>query len=185
MPRFPLIHETDAPDEVTEIYRDFQREMRFPGVPNFVRMLGASHSMLAGTWGLLKHVLLQGRLPRSTKELIFVAIAVKRECEYCKEAHAACCRILGVDDNTIRAVMEGLTDDVLEIPDHTRDILLFAIKCGDAPERLNHEDFASLTRHGLDNEQTLEVIATAAMAVYATIIAEATMVDVDAMYEQM
>ncbi|WP_372896484.1 carboxymuconolactone decarboxylase family protein [Stieleria sp.] len=185
MPRFPLIHETDAPDEVTEIYRDFQREMRFPDVPNFVRTLGASHSTLAGTWGLLKHVLLDGRLPRSTKELIFVAIAVKRECEYCKEAHAACCRVLGVEDNTIRAVMEGLKDDAPEIPDHTRDILRFAIKCGATPEQLNSEDFASLAQHGLDNEQTLEVIATAAMAVYATIIADATMLDIDAMYAEM
>ncbi|QDV42819.1 Carboxymuconolactone decarboxylase family protein [Stieleria neptunia] len=185
MPRFPLIHETEAPDEVTEIYRDFRREMRFPDVPNFIRTQGASHSMLAGTWGLLKHVLLEGRLPRPTKELIFVAISVKRECRYCAEAHAACCRVLGVEDSTIRAVMEGLKGDVPDLPDHTRDILRFAIKCGATPENLNNDDFASLTRHGLDNEQVLEVIATAAMAVYSTIIADATMLDVDDMFAEM
>ncbi len=182
MPRFPLIQETEAPDEVREIYREFRRTMQFPDVPNFISTQGASHSMLAGTWGLLKHVLLEGSLPRSTKELIFVAISVKRECRYCMEAHAACCRVLGVDDGTIRAVMEGLTGD---IPDHTRDILQFAIKCGSTPEELNSDDFASLTQHGLDNEQALEVIATAAMAVYATIIADATLLDVDAMFADM
>lgn len=182
MPRFPLIHETDAPNEVGEIYREFQQKMRYPDVPSFIRTQGASPSMLAGTWGLVEHVLLEGSLPRSTKELIFVAIAVNRECNYCKEAHAACCRVLGVEDSTIQAVMEGLKGN---IPDHTRDILLFAVKCGAAPEELNDEDFASLTRHGLDKEQTLEVIATAAMAVYATIIADATMLEADAMFATM
>ena len=72
-----------------------------------------------------------------------------------------------------------------DVPDHIRDILLFSIKCAAAPEELNDEDFDSLTRHGLDNEQTLEVIATSAMAVYATIIADATMLETDAMFAKM
>ena len=72
MPRFPLIQEADAPDEVGQIYHGFQRKMGFPEVPNFIRTQGASPSMLAGTWGLVEHVLLEGSLPRSTKELIQV-----------------------------------------------------------------------------------------------------------------
>jgi uncharacterized peroxidase-related enzyme len=182
MPRFPLTQDSDAPKEVRKFYRDFLRKMELPDVPNFIRTQGASPSMLAGTWGLMEHVLLEGCLPRPTKELIFLAVAADRECNYCKEAHAACCRMLGVDDSTIRAVREGLKGN---IPDHIRDILLFAIKCAAAPEELNDEDFDSLTRHGLDREQTLELIATSAMAVYATIIADATMLETDAMFAKM
>ena len=182
MPRFRPTHESDAPQEVGQVYREFRRKMGFPEVPNFISTQGASPSMLAGTWGLVEHVLLEGHLPRSTKELIFLAIAADRECEYCKEAHAACCRMLGVDDDTIKAVMAGLKGN---LPDHTRDILLFAIKCAAAPEELNDQDFASLTCHGLDQEQALEVIATAAMAVYATIIADATLLETDAMFRKM
>ncbi len=72
-----------------------------------------------------------------------------------------------------------------DLPDQTRDILRFAIKCGATPERLGNDDFGSLTQHGLDNGQILEVIAAAAMAVYATIIADATILDVDAMFADM
>jgi uncharacterized peroxidase-related enzyme len=182
MPRFPLIQQTDAPKVVQKIYGDFLQKTGFPDVPNFIRTQAGSPAMLAGTWGLLEHVLLEGKLPRSTKELIFVAISADRECHYCKEAHAACCRLLGVEDSTIQAVMDGLKGD---IPDLTRDILQFAIKCGASPEKLNDEDFACLLRHGLDREKILEVIATAAMAVYATIIADATLIETDAMYAKM
>ncbi|WP_372719560.1 carboxymuconolactone decarboxylase family protein [Novipirellula sp.] len=179
MQRFPLKHEADAPKEVEQIYRDFQLGMGFPGVPNFIRVQGTSPRMLAGTWGLVKNILLEGNLPRSTKELIFVAIAVDRECNYCRDAHTACCRILGVEDRTIRAVMEGLSE---ELPDRIRNILQFAVKCAAGPHELQDEDFASLRQHGLDSEQILEVIATASMAVYAIIIADATMLDTDAMF---
>ena len=78
MSRFPITLESDAPNEVVgQLYRDIQRKMGFPEVPNFIRTQGASRSMLAGTWGLVEHVLLEGQLPRSTKELIFLAIAAR------------------------------------------------------------------------------------------------------------
>ncbi|GAA5504761.1 peroxidase-related enzyme [Novipirellula caenicola] len=179
MKRFPLNQEADVSNEVEQIYRDFQRGMGFPEVPNFIRVQGASPCMLAGTWGLVKNVLLEGRLPRSTKELIFVAIAVDRECHYCRDAHTACCRILGVEDATIRAVMQGLSE---ELPDRIRDILQFAVKCAAGPHQLKDEDFARLRQHGLDSEEILEVIAAASMAVYATIIADATLIDSDTMF---
>ena len=182
MPRFPSVDEPDAPEEVGQLYREFQQKMGFPDVPDFIRTQGAAPAMLAGTCGLLEHVLLEGTLPRSTKELIHLAVAVDRECDYCREATVACCRLLGIDDSTIQAVTEGLKGD---LPKPIRDILLFAIKCAAAPEELNDEDFASLTAHGLSREQTLEVIGTAAMAVYATIIADATMLEADAMFKNM
>ncbi|WP_040764668.1 carboxymuconolactone decarboxylase family protein [Novipirellula maiorica] len=179
MQRFPLRQEADVSNEVGQIYRDFQLGLGFPELPNFVRVQGASPRMLAGTWGLIKNILLDGSLPRSTKELIFVAIAVDRECHYCRDAHTACCRILGVEDSTIRAVMEGLSE---ELPERIRDILRFAVKCAAGPHQLRDEDYDSLRQQGLDTEQILEVIAAASMAVYATIIADATLIDTDAMF---
>ena len=182
MPRFSPIEQFEAPQEVASLYRDFQHKMDLPEVPNFIRTQGASSSTLAATCALVEHVLLEGRLPRSIKELIFVAIAVDRQCSYCQEAHAACCRMLGIDHDTIESVMNGLYDN---IPTNTRDILLFAVKCAAVPEELDDEDFESLKRQDLDNERILEVIATAAMATYATIVADATMLEPDVMFQRM
>ncbi|WP_404307802.1 carboxymuconolactone decarboxylase family protein [Neorhodopirellula lusitana] len=182
MQRFPLRQEAETTEEVGLIYRDFQRGMGFPEVPSFIRVQATSPGMLAGTWGLIKNILLEGALPRATKELIFVAISVDRECKYCRDAHTACCRILGVEENTIQAVMEGLSE---ELPDHIRDVLQFAVKCSSGPHQLTDEDFATLRRHGFDDEQSLEVIATAAMAVYAITIADATMLDSDKLFSSV
>ena len=181
MARFPLASESDASREVRDVYHDAQNKLGLPDVPNFFRTQGNSPAMLAGTWGLIEHLLLEGKLPRPIKELIFLAVAAERECSYCKEAHAACCRMLGIDDSTIEAVKAGLKGD---LPEHIRDTLLFAIKCSSAPEELTDEDFARLAGHGLDREQLLEVVATSAMAVYATIIADATMLEPDAMFSE-
>jgi uncharacterized peroxidase-related enzyme len=182
MARFPLTQDIGAPSDVKRTYEDFRQKMGLPEVPNFIRTQGVSPSVLAGTCGLVENILLKGCLPRSIKELIFVAVAADRECEYCMDAHTACCRILGVDESTIRAVMEGIAGD---IPYHIRDIICFAVKCAASPEELNDEDFASLRGHGLGTEPILEVIATAAMAVYATILADATLLDIDAMFAKI
>lgn len=182
MPRFPLTKEADATTEVAEIYSDFSQRMGFPEVPSFLQTQGFAPSVLAATWGLIEHILFEGNLPRATKELIFVAVAMDRECEYCSEAHAACCRILGVDDRTIQCVMEGLKG---EIPADTRNILQFAIKCSNAPHKLNDHDFAVLRAAKLDSRQIFEVIATASAALYAITIADATLIETDAMFGTM
>lgn len=176
---FPLTTDADASTDVARIFRDFQHTLGYPDVPNFVRMQGSAPSVLNGTWGLIQNVLGQGLLPRSIKEFIWVTIAINRECNYCEKAHIACCRLLGVDERTIELLRQGLKD---ELPDKIRDILQFATRCAKAPQELRDEDFAKLNRHGLVNEEILEVIATTSAAVYASIIAEATNIETDAMF---
>ena len=182
MPRFPIISEAEATQEVAEIYRDFRTKMGFPEAPNFMRTQGTAPSVLAASWGLVEHLLLEGDLPRATKELIFLAVAMDRECDYCKEAHAACCRMLGVEESIVQAVQEGLRG---EIPEYTRNILLFSIKCATAPQELSDEDFSILREDGLSTEQILEVIAVSSLALYATTLAEATLIESDAMFAQI
>lgn len=180
MPRLPLTSEADADSNVAGIYTDFCQRMEFPEVPSFLQVQGAAPAVLAATCGLVERIMLEGALPRATKELIFLTVAMDRECEYCKEAHAACCRILGVDDSTIQSVIAGLKGD---LPEDTRNIMLFAIKCSTAPQELDDMDFASLKSAGLDSGQILEVIATASLALYATTIADATLIEPDAMFK--
>lgn len=177
MPRFSQVTEAVAPPEVLKVYRDFKAKMGFPDVPSFIATLGGSPPTLAGTCCLFEHMLMGGALPRATKELIFLAVAADRECTYCREAHAACCRMLGVDDATIEAVSHGLRG---ELPDGIREILLFAIKCAAAPEELSEDDFGHLRRHELAEQEILEVITCSALAVYTTIIADATLLEPDA-----
>lgn len=179
MPRFLQVSAMEAAPDVHKVYRSFSAKMGFPEIPSFITTLGGAPALAAGTACLIEHLMLEGALPRTTKELIFLAVAADRECEYCAEAHAACCRMLGIEEELIEAVRRGLNGD---LPEDVHEILLFAIKCAAAPEELTNADFEYLRRQDLSQAQILEVIATSALAVYTTIIADSTLLEPDTMF---
>ncbi len=112
--------------------------------------------------------------------MIFVAISKDRKCGYCKAAHIACCRMLGVDPG----LLEDLIQNIDEIPDaKLRDTILFALKCSRYPQSLTDADYETLRRHGLKQSAIMELIAMSALAVYANIIADATAMEPDEMFE--
>ncbi len=155
--------------------------MGFPEAPNFIKTHGHSLAAAHGTWGLVQNVLVGGLLPRTLKEMMFVAISQSRACRYCEAAHLACCRMLGIEP----AALEQLVSKVTDVsPPKARDIILFGVKCARDPQGLTDGDFDGLRRHGLAQSEIMEVISMAALAVYANIIADATGMPSDEMFTQ-
>lgn len=73
---------------------------------------------------------------------------------------------------------------VQAVPDPTlRDMILFAVKCARDPQALTNDDYDGLRKHGLSQTQIMELISMAALAVYANIIADATGMEPDAMFD--
>lgn len=179
MTHIPTLEPANAPNDVQEIYSDFQRRMGFPSAPNFIKTQGHSLAVVQGTWGLVQNVLVSGRLPRTLKEMMFSAISKDRGCRYCEAAHLACCRMLGVDSRTIEKVVTDL--DAIT-PEKARDIILFGIKCARDPQSLDDADYERLRSHGLAQGEIVEIIAMSALAVYANVIADATGMEADEMF---
>ena len=180
--RIPTVEHEDASPEVRSVYVDFQRRMGFPAAPNFIKAQGHSLAVATGTWGLVSNVLVGGAVPRTIKEMLFVAISHDRNCRYCEAAHIACCRMLGVDMGTIHTVLQRL--DRVE-PETTRAILSFGLKCARNPQTLEAGDFESLKQFGLADAEIVEVISMSALAVYANILADATGVADDDMFQTL
>ena len=129
----------------------------------------------------MRNILVLGELSRWMKEMIFVAISVDRKCCYCTAAHVACCRMLGVSPG----LLEQLVRNVNELADvKLRDVILFAVKCSRNPQSLEERDFEQLRGHGLSQSKILELIAMSALAVYANIIADATAMSQDEMFDK-
>src|SRR5471030_1728646 len=101
MPNVSPLETEAASPEVVAVYADFQRRMGFPAAPNFIKTQGHSLAAASGSWGLVQHVLVGGSLPRTLKEMLFVAISADRNCRYCRAAHLACCRMLGIDSDSL------------------------------------------------------------------------------------
>ena len=182
MPNLAIVDPQDASEEVRALYLDFQRRMGFPAAPNFIKVQGHSLAAARGTWGLVQNTLVGGALPRTLKEMMFAAISADRNCRYCEAAHLACCRMLGVDDETLAM----LSSDVADIdPTKARDIIKFGIQCARDPQSLSKGDFDALRAHGLRESELMEIISMSALAVYANIVADATGVPPDEMFDQL
>jgi len=182
MPHIPVLKPDGAPPAVQTVYHEFIRRMSFPQPPNFIMTQGHSPSVARGTWELVRNVLLGGEIPRWTKEMIFVAVSLDRQCRYCSAAHLACCRMLGVTPGTL----ENLVNNIDTLTDlKVRQMILFAIKCSRNPQSLVESDYALLSKQGLTQSQIIELISMSALAVYANIIADATAMDPDPMFEQI
>ena len=64
-------------------------------------------------------------------------------------------------------------------------MILFALKCSRNPQSLTWDDYEILRRHGLKQSEIVEIIGMAAFAVYANIIADATAMEPDKMFESI
>src|SRR6187397_2413229 len=109
MPYIPILPPDKAPEGVNKVYEEFFRRMSFPSAPNFIMTQGHSSTVARGTWELVRNVLVIGELSRLTKEMIFVAISKDRQCRYCTAAHVACCRILGVNPETLTYLVRDVS----------------------------------------------------------------------------
>ena len=179
MPHIAPLPPNDAPDEVKAVYEDFSRRMRFPSPPNFIMTQGHSPAVAKGSWELVQNVLVTGKIERWIKEMLFAAISKDRNCQYCAAAHMACCRMLGVRG----LLLDDLVRDVNSISDHKlRDMILFGLKCSREPQTISEADYEKLRQYGLSQPEILELIAMSALAVYATILADATAMEADAMF---
>ena len=153
--------------------------MSFPSAPNFIMIQGHSLAAARGTWGLVSNVLVGGEIPRWTKEMVFVAISKDRQCVYCEAAHIACCRMLGVNPQTLQQLVEDV-DSIADVK--VRTMIHFALKCSRSPQSLTSDDYDSLRDVGLKESAMVELIAMAGLAVYANIMADATRVESDQMF---
>ena len=112
--------------------------------------------------------------------MILLAISKEPQSQHCKAARIACCRTLGVKPE----LLESLVQAVETIPDvKIRDMILFALKCARDPRSLTNINFGKLHQHGLTLSETVEIIAMSAFAVYANIIADATGMEPDSMFD--
>ena len=87
--------------------------------------------------------------------------------------------MLGVDVEQVVRNVTAVTDPVL------RDMIMFATKCAREPQTLTRDDYDCLRKHGLSETQIMELISMAALAVYANIIADATAMEPDIMFDDL
>jgi AhpD family alkylhydroperoxidase len=87
-----------APREVKAVFKDIMTTRKVDELNNFWLYLANEPRMLKHTWESLKAIMGPGALDPLTKELIYVAVSVTNNCEYCMASHGAAARAKGATE---------------------------------------------------------------------------------------
>jgi len=93
----PIDPATASP-EVKAVFDDIRATRKVDDINNFWLYLANEPRMLKHTWESLKAIMGKGSLDPLTKELIYVAVSVTNNCEYCMASHGAAARAKGATE---------------------------------------------------------------------------------------
>ena len=87
--------------EVRAVFEDIKVSRNVKDVNNFWKYLANEPRMLRHTWESLKSIMGPGALDPLTKELVYVAVSITNNCEYCMASHTAAARAKGATEAQI------------------------------------------------------------------------------------
>jgi len=92
----PMVEYDAAPPAVRAVYDDIRATRKTDYINNFWKVLAHDPAMLARTWANVKEVMGPGTIDPLVKELIYIAVSVTNNCEYCIHTHTAAARAKGM-----------------------------------------------------------------------------------------
>ena len=92
MPIGNYVEYEDAPKEVRAVYDDIMKTRNVKWINNFWKAMAQHPPTLKRIWENMKQVMAPGEIDPLTKELIYIAVSVTNECEYCINSHIASAR---------------------------------------------------------------------------------------------
>jgi len=162
------LHTLDTtPDGSRPVLEAYQE--RFGFVPNIVALLAESPAALNG-YSTTYNLLGETDFTPPEQQLIFLAVSVANKCTYCVAAHSMAGKMLGLDDQTIKAVRNGET--VLDSKNAA--IADFAAKIVHARGFVSPDDINDFLAAGHTQAQILDVllgVSTKTISNYANHIA--------------
>ena len=84
-----------ASPEVRQVFEDIMATRKVEDVNNFWKYLANEPRMLGHVWSSLKDIMGPGALDPLVKELIYVAVSITNNCEYCMASHGFAAKAKG------------------------------------------------------------------------------------------
>jgi AhpD family alkylhydroperoxidase len=95
----------DASPEVRAVYDDIMVTRKTDWINNFWKAIASDPATLKRTWEDIKQIMAPGALDPLTKELIYVAVSVSNQCDYCIASHTVSARKKGMTDEMFKELM--------------------------------------------------------------------------------
>lgn len=159
----------EADDEVASLLAADAETYGEPSL--FARAVANNPGVLAARQQYHDAVLDAAGVERRLAELVYLAVSVTNDCEYCVASHRdALVEQVGLEDSVVDALARGDTED---FDDRERAALAFAERVAADPSAVDEADVRSLRDAGFDDPDIVGLLAVAATAVSANTIADA------------
>lgn len=93
-----MVEDGNAVPEVQAVFDEIKKTRGTDWINNFWKVLATSPVTLKRIWENVKIVMEPGAIDPLTKEMIYVAVSVTNNCEYCIHSHTAAARAKGMTD---------------------------------------------------------------------------------------
>ena len=103
---FKTTSEKNVKGKVKKVFNDIKKTRKITKIPNFWKSLANNPDNLERTSNSLKQIMKKGALDPVTKELIYVAVSITNNCEYCIRSHTAAAKKKGATDQMIKEMIE-------------------------------------------------------------------------------
>jgi AhpD family alkylhydroperoxidase len=100
-----LVEYGDAGPEVRAVYDDIMAVRKTDWINNFWKAIARDPATLKRTWEDIKQIMAPGALDALTKELVYVAISVSNQCDYCIASHTVAARTKGMTDTMFQELI--------------------------------------------------------------------------------
>ena len=100
-----LIEYKDASPQVRAVYDDIMTTRKTDWINNFWKALAHDPATLKRTWEDVKQIMAPGTLDALTKEMIYVAVSVSNQCNYCIASHTVSAKNKGMTDDQFKELM--------------------------------------------------------------------------------
>ena len=109
------------------------------------------------------------------------SVSAANHCTYCGAFLEVTCRTVGVEGETLQAIVNDL--DSLN-PERIQVIIRFAQKVARSPYAVMEEEFDLIRSYGITDEEMLEIVSLAAMGNYFDTIADTLKLESDDIFKR-
>tara|TARA_Y100001970_G_scaffold294367_1_gene451814 strand:+ start:71878 stop:72279 length:402 start_codon:yes stop_codon:yes gene_type:complete len=93
-------------NQVNDVFEDIKQTRNTDYINNFWKDLSHDEKSLEETWSQVKKIMSDGKISYLYKEMIYVAVSIMNNCDYCIHTHTLAARKAGMTDEMYSEFMQ-------------------------------------------------------------------------------
>jgi len=156
------ISKEEAQSPLKELYQEIEDTIPFKKVPNAFISSSIDPVITRGVWQVVKSIMLRdSSIDMSLKEAIALVVSKNNSCSYCVGAHNMMLKAIGFDSKKIEELNNDYQSSSLS--EKEKAVLDFSLKVTNESHKITEKDHENLKKHGMTEQQILEVISVASL----------------------